>query len=238
MEKNMIKMVAKMNLIIGVFLVLIVLSCSGKSIYSEKNVKTVSFFSLSEKYLPNFLDSSYTLIYRIGSIQWSPYITVLALKSDGEKPKYNLAFLWQFNFSIEGKRSFMYEKNYMKSFIIHLKKGNIKDIEGLKLNIHDSIINNYNFNGEGRCNNIYIIRKFGKSECLIIDKNSNEQNKSLIREIFTGISAQEHFQLFALDKNCNQLDSLANLILKTGHIDPKPTYQIDYEEIKPAKKPL
>lgn len=221
---------------IVVFLVLILLSCCTKSKESNKDIKTESFFSVSERYLPNFLDSSYTLIYRIGSIEWSPYITVLAIKSVKETTKSNGSFLYQFNFSIEGNKSFMYESNYMNSYKINLKKDNIEDVERLKFSINDSILNTYNFNGEGKCSNIYVVRKIGKSDCFIIDKNSNELDKELIKEIFRQISPQEHFQSFSLEKNCNQLDSLAYLLLKTGYIDPKYSYQIDYEEIKPMPK--
>lgn len=229
-------MARKISNAIVVFFVLVLLSCCTKSKEPNNDTKTESFFSISESYLPNFLDSSYTLIYRIGSIEWSPYITVLALKTEKENPKNNSAFFWQFNFSIEGKRSFMYETNYMNSYKINLENNNIKAVERLKLNFNDSLLNTYNFNGEGKCSNIYVIRKFGKSECHIIDKHSNEQNKNLIKEIFIGISAQEHFQLFSLEKNCKQLDSLAHILLKTGYIDHKYSYQIDYDEIKPVPK--
>lgn len=212
----------------------VLIGCTTKK-YS-KDVKVDSFFSTSEDYLPNFLDTSYTLIYRIGSIEWSPYITVLALKSNKEASKTTTAFLWQFNFSIEGKTPFIYENKYMNSYRINLENDNVKIVENFNLDINDSILNNYAFDGEGRCNNIYVVRKLGKSNCLIIDKNSNEQTKKVIKDVFGRISAQEHFQSFSLDKNCEQFDSLAYLLLKTGTIDSKSIYQIDHNEIKPISK--
>lgn len=236
LKKIPLRMVIKTKTKIILSFVLILFSSCTKLKESETGKMTKSYFSVSEENLPNFLDSSYILIYRIGSIEWSPYSTVLAIKLDNKTHKSNVAFLFQFNFSIEEKKSFIYKTNYMKSYKINLKNVNIKDVERFKLNINDSLLKTYNFNGEGKCSNIYVIRKIGKSDCFILDKNSNERDKQWIKEIFRQISPQEHFQSFSLEKNCNQLDSLAYVLLKTGYIDAKYSYQIDYNEVKPTPK--
>lgn len=228
----------KTNRLLLILIVALISSCSDNL---EKNkIKTESsFFSLSDQHLPRFVDSNYVLIYRIGSIEWSPYTTVFAVNlNDGnvKNTKNISAFLWQYNFLSEGDKEIMFEENYLTSYKFKIQLNDLAYFNSLQGNKNDSILNSYKFNGEGRCDNIYVVRRIGQSNCYIINSESKKEDREFIKEIFAKISPQEHFQTFSLDQNCAEMDSLAFSLLKNGKIDDELQYCIDFESVKFQKK--
>jgi hypothetical protein len=209
------------------------ISCNETTLPKVKSKMSNSFSEIEALFPNSIQNKDYIFFWREGSIEWSEYTSVLAIPLNPENKK-------SVYITINGNREYL---ELSKPIIIKSYWIELKPFEGLKtlfenhsskpfenqknkLNLHPS---------EGRCANNYIVKYFGENDVLFTNKNSSKYLIQAVKHYFEQVSAQEHFQLFSLENDCEKYDSLANVLLKTGELDSY-SYQIDFSEIRHIPK--
>lgn len=216
------------------FLVLIgFISCNETTIPKVKSKMSNSFLEIEALFPNSIQNKDYLFFWREGSIEWSENTSVLAIPLNPENKK-------SVYITINGNREFL---ELSKPIIIKSYWIELEHFEGLKMlfknhssRSFESQKNNLNLNhGEGRCANNYRVKYFEEDDLVLVNNRSSKDLIEAVKHYFKQVSAQEHFQLFSLENDCEKYDSLANVLLKMGELESY-SYQIDFSEIRPIPK--
>lgn len=195
------KSVSFLSIIIFIFC-----SCTNHPVSKERK-KTDSSFLLQdvrtyESMIPETLKSGSLMIWRTGSIQWSPEASVLIFPKKNPLPKGTCYYI-----------EFYFWPPYTKSNeeILKISSLNIKtDLKAFyKHQIKAQAVRYVIHKGEGYCANQYFIKEPGSDFMYLINSDSVLSKETIT--IFRQISPQEHFQTYSLYPNCEQYKDSSSL---------------------------
>lgn len=214
------------KLILSLIISSILFSCNEKKSLLNENVKTEDqiYLETIDSILPKFInDKDFVIVYRYGSIQWTPYSTVICIpKNDLEKEKLNLLY-------------FMCNKNYSSSLVekdspilsmfqlkidnpaINMKTINLSDLEQMDFLKFQNLSHNEVL-GEGFCSNYYIIKK-DKNVYILNKKTIPNKTVTYLKSIFRHISPMEYLQSLSLENDCDTIQNLAIRLREMKNID-------------------
>lgn len=209
-------------LFVGIF---VLHSCNEKPAKRntvKSSTESENYLSKIDSLLPGFINNrDYIIVYRFGSIQWSPVATILCIpKNELGKNKLNLLY---FVCNVDPIINIPGE---LPSFIMFSIKMNNPDVTMEKLNL--SSLTELSFTdfeklkferyskehlGEGFCSNYYVIRSASNNQLFLLDKTNKEsQTNNYLKEIFRHISPMEYTQSLSLEKQCDTMTVLPDLL--------------------------
>lgn len=216
--------------ILPAFTFILIASCNGKS-SEQQEQKTVSSSILQEELheyesmIPESIKKESLMIWRTGSIQWSSDATVLVFPKKHPLRNGNCFYI-QFNYGPFYARS---GEAIMKIYSLDIKTNlNAFYKPGVKPQAVDYVVHK----GEGYCANQYFIKAVASDSMYLINTDSILAKKTI--HLFRQISAQEHFQTYALSPACfqnNKISAEQEQLYTEGKNKEAVSYQLPY--VKP-----
>lgn len=227
------------SLCLAVFLLY---SCSEKPVvHSQKNLTLNEvFINKLDSMLPSHINErDYIIMYRYGSIEWTPYAAILCIAKKELHQKILHVEYFMCDVDMDGETlknrpsCTMYRLN-LENPDEHAKALDMSGLTKLSFpQLHHYVIDLYvmQHGGEGHCSNIYLIKSKQSNTIYLMNKSHNSAIFKYLTSVWRKISAMEYDQSLSLEKNCDTLIDLSAKLRLGKELDTF-DFAIDHEGLQ------